>query len=90
MKSLFETFLSKYRSRIGREELVSFIYNRDIDVSSRRRLMCDYHNIVKLVSRARKLAKYKLDCPENPSWDWFPYDSTSEEWTLMRPRDVLH
>ena len=64
--------------------------NRDIDIASRRRLMCDYHNIVKLVSRARKLAKYKLDCPDNPRWDWFPYDATSEEWTLMRPRGVLH
>lgn len=90
MKSLFETFLSHYRCRVGREELVRLIYDRDIDIASRRRLMCDYHNIVKLVSRARKLAKYKLDCPDNPRWDWFPYDATSEEWTLMRPRGVLH
>ena len=90
MKKLFVTFIDRYRCRIGREDLVEVIYDRDMEHASRRRLMCDYHNIVKLVSRARTLAKYKLDSPENPRWDWFPYDSISEEWILMRPRVVLH
>ena len=90
MKKLFETFIGMYRCRIGREALVEAIYSRDLDVASRRRLMCDYHNIVKLVSRARNLAKQHLDDPDNPSWDWFPYDSTSEQWVLMRPRATLH
>lgn len=85
-KILFKEFIRARRGRVGRETLVEKVYGRRLDLSSARRKMCDFHNIVKLVSRARKLAQAKLDDPVTPQWDWFPYDSMTEEWILCRSR----
>jgi len=86
MRSLFEAFIESTSGRIGRDQLVKVIYGRDVYTISQRRRTSDYHNIVKLISRARLLAKAKLDNTELAEWDWFPFDSITEEWVFHRSR----
>lgn len=86
MRKLFNKFINSPRGRVGRSELILEVYQRDIHQLSIRRRMCDYHNIVKLVSRARHLGKNFLDNEYEPEWDWFPYDSVTEEWIFFRSR----
>ena len=89
MRKLFNKFIDSPRGRVGRDELILEVYQRDIDQLSLRRKMCDYHNIVKLVSRARHLSKKFLDNESDPEWDWFPYDSVTEEWIFFRSRILV-
>lgn len=86
MRKLFSAFLENSGNRLNKEELIFLIYGRRFHECSTRRRASDIHNIVKLLSRARRLASVELGRQNGIDWDWFPYDSYCEEWMLMRPR----
>jgi hypothetical protein len=90
MRKLFQVFSTNPRGRVGRDELIRLVYGRNVADSSPRRKSSDYHNVVKLVSRARKIAQTKLDVPESSKWDWFPFDSVSNEWIFYRSRIIIN
>lgn len=85
---VFQAFIDSASGRLNRGDLVKFVYGiRDFDQLSQRRRDSLNHSIVKLVSRARRMADRTLNAGlEHPN-DWFIYDSQSGYWKMLRPRD---
>ena len=90
---VFESFHQSPESVINRSSLVNDVYleNQSKPLSDRQN-NCHNHNVVKLISRARKLAKNSFDKKYDTSLDWFPYDPYSKTWILNRakPLDLNH
>ncbi len=90
MLALFKVFVSAPNYRLSKEKLVEKIYLRSIDHQpSLRQQICLEHNIVKLLSRARKIAQNALTFPhqKHMSLDWFVYDPYEKAYQLFRLRN---
>jgi hypothetical protein len=90
MLALFRVFVSAPNYRLSKEKLVEKIYLRTIDHQpSLRQQICLEHNIVKLLSRARKIAQTSLTFPhqKHMSLDWFVYDPYEKAYQLFRLRN---
>ena len=83
---LFKLFIEGERRRFSREELLMHIYQTSPDETSPR-LRASLHGcLIKLISRARKLAERRFShCPL--ILEWFPYDPGTKTWQLVR---VIH
>ena len=88
MIKLFSAFINNENCRVSRINLISLIYGHTDFSNNNRKLLCDFHNIVKLISRARKLCEANLFEGSNPKWVWFDYDPFTSEWVLIKPRHV--
>ena len=88
MIKLFEAFMKSDDCRVSRLELIQKIYGHTDFSASNRQLLCDFHNIVKLISRARKICEISLYDGVNRNWMWFDYDPFTSEWVLVKPRYV--
>lgn len=88
MIKLFKAFINNENCRVSRINLISQIYGHTDFSNQNRKLLCDFHNIVKLISRARKLCESSLFDGQNPKWVWFDYDPFASEWVLVKPRHV--
>ena len=83
VQQLVRTFLSAPLQRVHRQELVSQLYTaRPLSGLSWRQRGCYQHNIVKLLSRTRKLLRDAF--PFGTQWEWLPYDADSQTWSLYR------
>lgn len=90
MLALFKVFASAPNYRLSKEKLVEKIYLRAIEHQpSLRQQICLEHNIVKLLSRARKIAQSSLTFPQQKhmSLDWFVYDPYEKTYQLFRLRN---
>lgn len=84
--ALFKTIARSPSGSASKEELIASIYGfRDSSRISVRQRLCREHNIVKLISRARKLADSKLT-PDSTlkKTRWLPYDPCAKTWSLVR------
>lgn len=80
---IFEMFLKNKSSKISRGKMVQKIYSTSLEGKSQRQKNCYNHNIVKLLSRARFLAKKTFsDEVMNTKIVWFPYDPSTQTWQL--------
>jgi hypothetical protein len=90
MLALFKVFVTAPNYRLSKEKLVEKIYLRAIDHQpSMRQQICLEHNIVKLLSRARKIAQSALifSHQKHMSLDWFVYDPYEKAYQLFRLRN---
>tara|TARA_A100001015_G_C15008290_1_gene721812 strand:+ start:1330 stop:1812 length:483 start_codon:yes stop_codon:yes gene_type:complete len=87
-KKIFEVFCNFYGPSnhvLDRTTLINRIYLKNQNrVPSLRQSGCHSHNIVKLISRARKIAKKNFNNKHLNKLDWFPYDPYSKTWMLNR------
>lgn len=88
MIKLFKAFIDNDDSRVSRIDLIHKIYGHTDFDNSNRQLLCDFHNIVKLISRARKICETSLYDGVHRNWMWFDYDPFTSEWVLVKPRYV--
>ncbi len=85
---IFEVFLSRGKGSISIITLIRQIYDESFDEKSLRQKNCYSHNVVKLISRARKLLKKTLsDDVRFDQLHWFPYDPSSKTWRLYVTQD---
>ncbi len=90
MLALFKVFAGAANYRLSKEKLVEKIYLRTLEHQpSLRQQICLEHNIVKLLSRARKIAQSSLGFPhqKHMSLDWFVYDPYEKAYQLFRLRN---
>ena len=87
---LFSFFYSSPDQTLNRKDLLEKIYLFDEkrEVSLRQKNSLN-HNIVKLISRARKLASTKFKDINNMSIEWFPYDKNEKQWCLYRLKHTM-
>ncbi len=87
---VYQAFLRDEKFTLDRLSLVKAVYLMD-DLSglSQRQLTSLSLNVVKLISRARKIAKKHFDASLSPHLvvDWFPYDLNTKTWSLYRIRN---
>lgn len=88
MVKLFRSFLEQPQCRVSRLELIRQIYGHENLSINNRRVLSDFHNIVKLISRARKICEQNFVKGHERSWVWFDYDPFACEWVLIKPRHV--
>jgi hypothetical protein len=88
---VFRTFRKFPNQQVDRLTLISHVYfDGKIPNSSIRHLDCLNHNIVKLISRSRKLANETFtDENQLSPYEWFPYDPVSQSWRLYRFRESI-
>ena len=82
--SIFSIFFQQNFEGVKRKDLIEKIYPSTIlKEPSSRQLNCYNHNIIKLLSRARKLASqdFKTNILE---LEWFPYNMHSKKWDFYR------
>ncbi len=84
---VFEVFLNHGDQRLSRSSLIEHIYTGPTDDSSFRQQTCRNHNVVKLLSRARKLATRTFSAEHGLGFQWFPYDSATQTWKLYSLRE---
>ncbi len=87
IRQVFEVFLKGKNQRITRSSLIEQIYANNQREASFRQQTCRNHNIVKLISRARKLATRTFFEERGAQCHWFPYDPSSQTWRLCALRD---
>ncbi len=88
---VFQTFKKFPHQKLDRMTLINQVYGPDYTRTySKRQQGCLRHNIVKLVSRARRLAShhFKDESGEN-LYEWFPYDPSSQSWRFFRYKDDM-
>lgn len=80
---LFLHFIETNKQEATKEELLLSVYKEEmLPRPSDRRLECLERNLVKVISRARTLAKQTFkDGPRNVGW--FPYHPAKRTWTLF-------
>ena len=85
-KKIFTIFFEIYKSpqqTISRDYLITKIYPETLNHTiSTRQYKCLSHNIIKLVSRSRKLASTTFTHTPHKI-DWFPYCSKLKSWKLL-------
>lgn len=84
---LFYLFASTPLLELTKKDLIENLYHIPVDTESMsvRRFASLSHNVVKLVSRGRILAKENFtDQNRNYSLEWFPYSSETQSWSLYR------
>ncbi|MEZ4741517.1 MAG: hypothetical protein R3B45_03585 [Bdellovibrionota bacterium] len=87
IKKTYEIFLDHPYQRLDRNQLIEKIYDlNDIKSLSHRRVYSCYHSMIKLISRARKLAESHFRGEELNEFEWFVYDSSSETWCLIKKK----
>ena len=88
---IFKIFNSFYQStnyKLDRDTLIEYIYDQsNVLLMSERKKNCLNHNIVKLISRARRLAEQHLSTNDIVNVEWFPYDSSTKTWRFFRVKD---
>lgn len=85
---LFKVLKESPDHKSDKVSLIKTIYNTpDFQHMSYRQQSCYEHNIVKLISRARKIANQALRNPDHQNLYWFPYDSSTKTWTLYRRKE---
>jgi hypothetical protein len=85
---IFEVFLKQDFYQINRSSLIKHVYSDDSQQRSVRQQCCYNHNVVKLISRARRLASGAFQGDDN-RLHWFPYDPCSQTWRLYAVKDEL-
>jgi hypothetical protein len=82
---LFAVFQELGGGPIGRKELLAEVYGID-DVNDRsdRFVHASLGNLVKMISRGRRLAQAYLSGGENQGIEWFVYDSSHKTWSFYR------
>ena len=88
MIKLFQIFLQSKECRVSRLELIKRIYGHQNLSIANRKVLTDFHNIVKLISRARKICEHHFLSGTDRSWVWFDYDPFASDWVLIKPRHV--
>jgi hypothetical protein len=87
---VFESFLKHPNQRLSRADLVKSVYGiSDLHAISFRRQESLKHSVVKLVSRARRAARAAFVSEELKFLEWFPYDTNTNLWRLVRVSDVV-
>ena len=89
-KKIFSLFYYLFHNKINglsRDALIKMIYCPNKESVSERQMACYNHNMVKLISRARKIAKENFS-DANFFIDWFPHIAQSKKWLLYRPSVV--
>ena len=85
---IFEVFVNHQNSNLTRGILIKKVYNEKHESQSHRLQSCHKHNLVKLISRARRLAIKTFVEDFSPNkLQWFPYDSASQTWRLYSIND---
>lgn len=78
---LYKFFIKKHPKPILKDDLICYVYEITSlkEVSARRyRSLC--HNLVKLISRARREALTHLENEGEAKFEWFVYDCTHRSW----------
>ncbi|MFW7380106.1 MAG: hypothetical protein ACOH5I_14930 [Oligoflexus sp.] len=84
--SLIEAFLTKPNLSLSRHEIIQQVYHhpRPEDLSPRLFFSCN-QNILKLISRSRRLLEQATNCNLQNSWvEWFVHNESTKEWLLYR------
>jgi hypothetical protein len=83
--TIYRLFCNHPNQKLSRDDLIQKIYNiSDYDTLSRRQKSCLNHNIVKLISRSRKLAAKRFSNILPFKIEWFPYNSEEKSWKLIK------
>lgn len=81
---VFILFLENDQFELARDTLIEKIYlSANSAPVSLRQTECLQHNVVKLISRARRLAETNLNRGIPLNVDWFPYDPCRRTWKLF-------
>ena len=81
---LFKFMAASPTQTRARNEVLKEIYGTSLeDCSSDRLARSNRHNLVKLISRSRSIAKSKLTDPKTGRLRWFSYDHEDDAWTLV-------
>ncbi len=81
---LFSLFVHDSYRCVTKKELLATLYHvQNFELLSDRMQRSLEHNLIKTLSRARKLASMKL-CVSEDMIRWFPYDPCRRAWTLYR------
>lgn len=84
MLKLFQVFCRNPNHEVGRHELVDEVYGEfELGARSSRLRESLHHNIVKLLSRARRLAEKNFGGKGMP-FEWFLYQPQRQVWQLFR------
>lgn len=81
---LFQLMHSHKKDGIDRQHLMAELYPSAPISSYESYSNSQSHNTIKLISRARTLAR-KHFSKVNQNIEWFPYNSLTKKWTLCRP-----
>ena len=80
---LLASFLAAPRQQLTRNALIQELYEMEEErTMSRRQKESMEHNIVKLLSRTRKLIESAFH--PDPYLEWLPYDAKNKTWKLYR------
>ena len=82
---LFQILNKNQPSGVTRDHLIQELYlnGRQPNGISERQRRCYNHNLIKLLSRARSLAKQALPRSRKIPVKWFPYDAETQRWRLF-------
>jgi len=84
---LIEAFLSNSSRKLTRQEILKIVYQNhrsDDDISSRLYFSC-YQNMLKLISRSRRLLDQAVNRNMEDNWiEWFVHDKASKQWALYQ------
>ena len=80
---LVQIFIINNFSNLSKNQIVSSIYNLDLNSISIRQRYCQIHNAGKLIARARTLLRDHLDDVDKPKWNWIVYDSKQESYRFI-------
>lgn len=89
-RRLFEVFSMNTCEPVYREEILQYVYDlNDIGNCSSRLIAAYHHNVVKLMSRARRYAELNWGkLFDNYELCWFKFDSLCEGWHLVRSKPI--
>lgn len=83
VRKIFEIFVNQKNENIPHLNIIKKVYSERHEYQSNRLQDCNRHNIVKLISRARKLAERTFSDNFFPNkLEWFPYDPDTRTWRL--------
>ena len=87
---MFRAFLKTAPFNVTAQQIIRDVYgiSNYEDLSKRHRVSLQ-HNVVKLVSRARKVCETAFP-PTGPyTVNWLPWDTVTKSWKLMQIRQDL-
>jgi|GEM_PF-3358172 len=88
---LFKFLASSPDQTRSRDEVLREIYGSRLDdCVSNRLARSNRHNLVKLISRSRSLAKNKLSGTSTNRLRWFAFDQIDDAWTLLVEKKATH
>ena len=87
---LFKYLAASPTQTRARKDVLNELYGTKLsDCASDRLARSNRHNLVKLISRSRSIAKERLSSSTSRNFRWFSYDHEDDTWTLLVSKNAM-